>query len=110
MNIRFCYLYRDGANYKNFNEIVFSNPNAIGREEIEEIIRKNLIDGKWFVSKEWDLPDMHFREFEHDSEIDHDWHEFEAIEETSEDDTAQCCIEDFLLLVNKTDLAKWRIS
>jgi len=29
MNLKFAYLYRDGANYKNFNEVIFSNPNKI---------------------------------------------------------------------------------
>jgi len=104
MNIKFCYLYRDAANYKNFNEAVFLNPAVMGREEIEKAIRKNLIDGQWFVSRKWNLTDMHFKEFEYDSEIDHDWHEFEAIEETSEDATEENSIEDFLLLVNKTKL------
>jgi hypothetical protein len=104
MNIKFSYLYRDGANYKNFNEIVFANPNMISRKETEEIIRKNLIDGKWFISDDWNLPDMHFKEFGYDSEIDHDWHEFESIEETPEAITVENNIEDFLLLVNKTKL------
>ena len=104
MNIRFSYLYRDGANYKNFNEIVFSNPNFIDSKEIEKTIRNKLIDGQWFICKEWNLPDMHFTEFSYDAEIDHDWHEFESIEETIEDVTAKMSIDDFLSIVKKTKL------
>ena len=104
MNIKFCYLYRDGGNYKNFNEIVFSNPNSKNFREIEKLVRKKLIDGKWFYCKEWNVPDMHFKEFAYDSEIDVDWHEFEAIEETTEGTSQQNSIEDFLMLVSMTKL------
>ena len=102
MNIKFCYLYRDGGNYKNFNEIVFSNPNSIDLQEIEKLIQEKLIDGKWFYCKEWSIPDIHFKEFTYNSEIDVDWHEFETIEETTEKASEQNSIEDFLMLVNMT--------
>ena len=104
MNIKFCYLYRDGANYKNFNEIIFSNPNSINYLKIKKLVLKKLIDDKWFYCKEWNLPDMHFKECINDAEIDVDWHEFEAIELTADDVTEQNSIEDFLMLVNKTKL------
>ena len=45
---------------------------------------------------------MHFKEYGYDSEIDVDWHEFEAIEETTEEITEENSIENFLLLVYKT--------
>ncbi len=104
MNIKFSYLYRDGANYKNYNQIIFSNPNSINLLEIEKLIREKLIDGKWFYCKEWNVPDIHFKEFSYDSEIDVDWHEFEAIEETNEKASEQNCIDDFLMLVSMTKL------
>lgn len=104
MNIKFCYLYRDGANYKNFNEIIFSNPNSINYLKIKKLVLKKLIDDKWFYCKEWNLPDIHFKEFINDAEIDVDWHEFEAIELTADDVTEQNSIEDFLMLVKKTKL------
>ena len=67
-------------------------------------IRKKLIDGQWFYCRDWNLPDMHFNEFAYNSEIDHDWHEFESIEETTEDITSEMSIDDFLSVVNKTKL------
>ena len=79
-------------------------PNDLNVKEIETIIKEKLIDGQWFVAKEWRLPDMHFKEFAWDSEIDHDWHEFESIEETLELVTTGNNIEDFLSLVTKTKL------
>ena len=104
MNIKFYYLYRDGANYKNFHETVFSNSNDLKLNLIEEIIRKHLIDGQWFVSKEWNVPDLHFREFSWDSEVDHDWHEFERLEETLDRVTHEKSIEDFLQLISVTSV------
>lgn len=104
MNIKFSYLYRDGANYKQFNEVVFGNPSKLSVQEIETTIKENLIDSQWFVAKDWRVPDMHFKEFSWDSEIDHDWHEFESIEETLELVTTENHIEDFLSIVSKTKL------
>ena len=99
MNIKFNYLYRDGANYKNFNEIIFDNPCSRSREEIETVIRNFLIDETWFVADKWDLPDMHFQEYPWNSEIDHEWHEFDCLEETTEQSTENKSIEDFLNLI-----------
>lgn len=101
-NVKFCYLYRDGANYKNFKEIIFSNPIERNIIEIEKLVRDKLIDGLWFYSKEWNIHDLHFNEFLNDTEIDVTWHEFEGIELTSAEVTEQNSIEDFLVLVNKT--------
>ncbi|HEY6434960.1 MAG TPA: hypothetical protein VIY47_00085 [Ignavibacteriaceae bacterium] len=99
MNIKFSYLYRDGANYKQFNEIVFSNPSNLTVREIEMAIKEKLIDGQWFVAKDWELPDLHFKEYAWDSEIDHDWHEFNCTEETTEESTEIKSIKDFLNLI-----------
>lgn len=64
MNIKLSYLYRDGANHKNYHEVIFSNSKSIKCNYVEELIREVLIDGKWFYCKEWNLPDMHFKEIQ----------------------------------------------
>ncbi len=104
MNIKFSYLYRDGANYKKFNEVVFANPSNLNTQEIETTIREKLIDSQWFVAKDWGLPDMHFKDYAWNSEIDHDWHEFESIDKTLGPITMSNDIDKFLLLVSKTKL------
>jgi hypothetical protein len=104
MNIKFRYLYRDGANYKSFNEIIFRNRDNLNLKEVDEIIRAKLIDSKWFVATDWKIPDMHFKEYSWDSDIDHEWHEFENVEETTEDAAGESNIETFLFLVSKTRL------
>jgi hypothetical protein len=103
MNIKLSYLYRDASNYKRFNEVVFRNPNAITFDEIHSIIRSKLIDGCWFVAKDWNLPDMHFQEYEWNNEVDHEWHELELIEETKDPVTLQTPIDDFLKTITSKE-------
>lgn len=99
MNIKLSYLYRDGANYKNFNDVIFLNPSNLSLLAIEALIKEKLIDGAWFVANDWDLPDLHFKEYPWDFEIDHGWHEFEGVEETLEIVTDNKNINDFLLCI-----------
>ena len=101
MNIKLNYLYRDGANYKNHKEVILSNPNKRTLEEITKIILANLIDETWFVAKYWNLPDMHFKGYAWDTDIDHDWHEFDSAEETQETATEKDSMEDFLGQIEK---------
>ena len=58
-----------------------------------------MIDETWFFADEWNLPDMHFQEFPWNSEIDHEWHEFDCLEETTEQSIENKSIEDFLNLI-----------
>ena len=104
MDILFCYQYRDGANYKQYNEIVFSNPLKRDLKEIESIIKEKLIDGLWFVADDWSVPNQFFKEYGWDNEIDHTWHEFQEIKETEEKVTKKNTIEDFIKAVEKTKL------
>ena len=104
MNILFCYKYRDGANYKQYNEIIFSNPLKREIKEIELIITEKLIDGLWFVADSWNIPNQFFKEYMWNDEVDHNWHEFDEIKETEENVTEKNTIEDFILVVNKTIL------
>jgi hypothetical protein len=102
MNIKFSYLYRDGANYKQHNEIIFSNPNETDLGEIQKTILENLIDAQWFVAKDWEVADMHFAPYTWDDKTDHNWHEFTVIEETTEKTTEINSIDEFLSVINKT--------
>lgn len=104
MNILFCYKYRDGANYKQYNEIVFSNPLKREIKEIELFIKEKLIDGSWFVADDWNIPNQFFKEYMWDNKIDHNWHEFDEIKETDEEVTEKNTIEDFITSVQKTTL------
>lgn len=86
MNIAFSYLYRDSGNYKRFNTIVFSNFDFLAVDELRKEIDAHLKDGEWFCARKWNVPDLHFAEW--DEELDHHWHEFHSVEETSETATS----------------------
>lgn len=81
MNIKFNYLYRDAGNYKNFNSIVFSNPNCHKPEEIKPDIRNNFIDNIYFEAKIIFIPELFFEDQNAD---DHEWHELIEIENTTD--------------------------
>jgi len=63
-NIKFNYLYRDGANYKNYGFIIFSNPTNIATENLLNLINSKLIEEAWFYADQWKLPDMNYEKME----------------------------------------------
>jgi hypothetical protein len=97
MNIKFCYRYRDYANYKKYNEVVFSNPSNKPIHEVEQFILDHLFDDKLFYSTEWNLPDLHFDDW--DPDIDHFVHEFDSVNETDEAPTIQKSLDEFFEIV-----------
>lgn len=101
MNIKFSYLYKDGSNYKQYHQIVFASSGQSTLGEIQTILRSNLIDECWFIAKDWHLPDMHFKEYLWDTKVDHEWHEFDYVEETTDAKTVKPSIEAFIKLINK---------
>ena len=87
MNIKLNYLYRDGANYKQHHEEIYTNIHVLSIEEIETRIREQLIDGEWFYNHNWNLEDLHRHQW--DNEIDHTFHEFDSVEATDEQNTKE---------------------
>jgi hypothetical protein len=104
MNILFCYKYRDGANNKQYNEIIFANPQNTELKEIELLIRQKLIDGLWFVVDDWKIPNQFIKNYMWGNEIDHNWHEFDGVEETKDETTERNTIEDLVSLIKLTKL------
>ncbi len=105
MNVKFNYLYRDGANYKNFNSVIFKNSKNLQIGDIDASVRSKLIDGTWFFASNWKIPDMHFKECSWDSQIDHEWHEFESVEVTMENVTEKDDIADFVDYISTIGLS-----
>ena len=99
-NIKFSYLYRDSANNKNFNAIIFDNSANMDVEELEALIRAKLIDGLWFYVNEWQLPDLHFRNY--DDRLDHAWHEFESVEYSEEELNVPLNLAELIAKIEKT--------
>lgn len=101
-NIQFNYLYRDAGNYKVYGTEVFSNPNRLTLVEIEDKIKRSLIDGEFFDPKKWDLPRLGFSDW--DDEIDHTRNELESVEECAEEVT-RGKIEEFLRKIASLEIS-----
>ncbi len=91
MNLRLNYLYRDYGNSKARNNIVFRNIDSLSAEEAEKLARAVLIDEMYFVAKTAKLPELFFKEFTYDPDLDHDWHEFDSFEVTEDEITDEHC-------------------
>lgn len=101
MNIKFSYRYRDYANYKKHNEVVFSNPSNKSIQEIEQFILDHLFDDKLFYATEWKLPDLHFDDW--DPDIDHFVHEYDSVNETDEVPTMKITLNEFFEIVKDAE-------
>ena len=82
MNIEFQYLYRDGGNYKNFGSLVFGNCGRLAIEEIRQRIEHAIDGDKTLVASCLKVPELFFRDFPFDPELDHGLHEFSDVVET----------------------------
>lgn len=104
-NIEFSFLYRDAANYKTFGSVVFSNSENIPLEEVGKIIQASCNQDGCFDPRLWGLPNILTQPY--DPELDHDWYEFECVEETEEGLTDERSIMGFLDVVKANVLAGW---
>ena len=80
-NVAFKYAYRDASNYRLHGEAVFTNNSLLRLGEIEKQIRMCTRDGLFFIARQIHIEERFF-DVLHDD--DHPWHEFEAVEETTE--------------------------
>lgn len=96
MNICLEYQYRDAGNFKNWGEIVFSNPRSLAPEVVTQMAEEVLIDREFFVASSARVPDLHFPDWNPD--LDHDWHKMVTFRSTDEapNDPEQRTIEDFV--------------
>ncbi len=90
-------MYRDYANYKQHNKLVFLNPADMLAIEVERIIKDHLIDGEWFYANKWKVQDLHFKDW--DNEIDSPVHEFVSIKETDETPNIDFSLDQFLTTI-----------
>jgi len=99
LNLRLNYLYRDGANYKQFGAVIFPNPSFLSPSKASEMLREKLITNEFFVPQDWGLQRLHKHPY--DPEIDHEWHEFDGFEFTEEEATDKRDITEFLERIEK---------
>lgn len=75
MNTRFEYQYRDGHNYKQYNEVVIGGEFTLGQ------LRPYLYEGAFFVPSEVGLNDLQEEPY---GACDHVWHELVSAEPTED--------------------------
>ncbi len=83
-NIRFHYLYRDGSNYKNWSEVVFSNPDNLRVERIAKLLNDSFMQDGLFIAHQVRVPEVFLAFEDRLTEDDHCFHEFSEVTETTD--------------------------
>jgi hypothetical protein len=101
MNIEFDYLYRDCGNFKNYGKVVFANQRNLSAKEIHERLLGAIMPEPFFRASDLGLPDLFFKNFPYDPELDHEFHEYYRVSETMDptNDTVGRDITDLLLAI-----------
>lgn len=89
-------MYRDAGNFKNWGEIVFSNPRDVPLNILSTNTKQALLDELYFDASTVGVPDLFFNDF--DEDLDHEWHEFESLDlvDSTPTDLQERSIEIFL--------------
>ncbi len=97
-NIKFNYLYHDGANYKSWNEVVFENPEQLSLGEVEKRLVAAFLTDRLFVASQISIPEKFLFLDGKFTKYDHCYHEFDCVEICDEDSTDSLgrSISDFL--------------
>jgi hypothetical protein len=82
MNVALDYRYRDLGNFKNYNSVVFANKLGLPAEEINNTLLELTGADHLFVAADHGLPEMFFKDFPHDPELDWEMHEYLSASET----------------------------
>lgn len=91
-NLKFEYLYRDIGNYKEFGQIIFSNPTHLDAKTAHSKIKEKLIDEEFFYPLKVGVPQFNSFDFDFNSE----WYEFLKFSFTDENPTEKINIESFV--------------
>lgn len=93
--VKFVYSYCDAGNFRNWSEVIFSNPTGIPLEAIEDTIRKAFVNQEFFIASQVGIPELFFGEVTVD---DVSFHLLEALEYTDNDvsDSNPRTVEEFM--------------
>ena len=108
-NVRLTYMYRDGANYKKWNSVVFSNPERVGVASIKDRLQAAFLVDDAFVADQVRLPEVFLYSDGQIDRDDHCLHEFCSIEKTLDtaNDTHSRSILAFVLEVEAVAKIGW---
>lgn len=110
MNVKFKYLYRDGANYKMWGDVVFLNPNKVPLKEIRKRLDAAFLPDGLFIAHQIAIPERFIFLKEPLTPFDHCYHEFDDVAGcyTSHSDVAQRSISVFLETVEFESRLGWK--
>ena len=110
-SVKFSYLYRDGANYKSWGEVVFANPNQLTLGEIEARLIESFLPDKLFMASQISIPEKFLFADGKFTKFDHCYHEFDSVEICEENPTDDLgrSINDFLKVVEEVSRQGWEV-
>ena len=110
-NVKFNYLYRDGANYKSWGEVVFANPNQLTLREIETRLIESFLSDQLFIAHQISIPEKFLFANGEFTKFDHCYHEFDSVEicEENPTDSLGRSINDFLKVVGQASKQDWEV-
>jgi hypothetical protein len=108
-NIKFNYLYRDGANYKSWGEVVFTNSEQLTVGEIELGLIDAFLPDSLFIASQVSIPEKFFFASGKFTKFDHCYHAFDNVEICQENPTDDLnrSITDFLKIAKKASKEGW---
>lgn len=95
-NLKFEYLYRNASNYKEFGQLIFTNPNNLDSGKATSILKSKLIDKEYFYPTKVSVSKFNKCDYEFEME----WYEFIQISSTEENPTENINIESFISTFN----------
>jgi hypothetical protein len=109
-NMKFTYLYRDGGNYKTWNEVVFSNPEDLSPEAATSELQRAFMQDGLFIAHQVCLPEVLPYSYGGLTLDDHCFHEFDSVVLTTDaaNDRFRRSIRDFLTEVTSEASIGWR--
>ena len=109
-NVRFCYLYRDGSNFKSWGEVLFSNPENLSVSEIKEKIIQAFLPDNLFVASQISIPEKFLFANGKYTEYDHCYHEFDCLEMCADEptDSSSRSISEFLQDIEVARKLGWK--
>ena len=108
--IKFNYVYRDGANYKSWDDVIFANPDKLALDEIESRLVDAFLPDKLFIAHQISVPEKFLFLDGYFSKFDHCYHEFDNVEFCKEKptDNLNRSITDFLKDVELISQEGWK--
>ena len=86
-SVKFNYLYRDGANYKSWGEVIFANPENLALDEIDKMLVDAFLPDKLFIASQISIPEKFLFLDGKFIKDDHCYHEFDSVEVCEESPT-----------------------